>query len=451
MKFSLRHKSSGWLYPYIVPTGHLMLRGFLQKMYVNNREGVPTDKPVLLAANHPTAFIDPFLLCTHLDAPLYNMTRGDIFRKPLARNFLESINMFPVYRSRDGYNQRNRNDEVFDFCVAKLREDQVVTIYVEGEHHLEKRVRPIQKGVALIAFRALEEAGITELLIIPAGCNYVYGDQPRDTALVNIGQPIPVQAYAPAYRHDPKAAIAQLSADIESALRTVCFHIENPADDALAERLLELHRSDHPWQLLPIVEFKHPRFAAEKAVLDRLNDMPEPEKTALRTRVDAYFSALETAGTDDFSLCNAHQGHLAWALYFLLFFPAFMVGRISSWPVRATGRWAAGRFAKKREFKSSIWLGAGYVTGMFYYFLLAVVSLFTWNPRIIALAFALPALGWYGMHYREHFRRWWGMRRALALPNRNALLELRRGIIQPPLTSDTAVAATGVSSSTTNP
>lgn len=450
MKFSLRHKSSGWLYPYITPTGHLMLRGILQKMYVNNREGVPTDKPVLLAANHPTAFIDPFLLCTHLDAPLYNMTRGDIFRKPLARHFLESINMFPVYRSRDGFNQRNRNDEVFDFCVSKLREDQVVTIYVEGEHHLEKRVRPIQKGVALIAFRALEEAGITELQIIPAGCNYVYGDQPRDTALVNIGQPISVQAYAPAYRQDPKAAIAQLSADIESALRAVCFHIENPADTALAERLLELHRTDHPWRLLPIVEFNHPRFAGEKAVLDGLNDLREPEKTDLYTRVDAYFSALEQVGIDDFSLRNAHKGHLAWALYFLLLLPAFIVGRVSSWPVRAAGRWASAQFAKKREFKTSIWLAVGYLTGLLYYTLLAVVSLFTWSPRWIALAFALPALGWYGMHYREHFRRWWGMRRAQALPNRKALLDLHRRIQAP----DSSVAETGaasVSSSTINP
>ena len=58
----------------------------------------------------------------------------------------------------------------------------MVTIYVEGEHHLEKRVRPIQKGIVRIAFGACEKLGddLKDLQIIPVGVNYVAGDQWRD-------------------------------------------------------------------------------------------------------------------------------------------------------------------------------------------------------------------------------------------------------------------------------
>ena len=83
MKFSLRHQSTGAVYPFIVPIGgNSMFYGYMRKVHVHNREGVPSDKPVLIAANHPTAFVDPCLLCTYLDPPIYNMARGDIFQKP---------------------------------------------------------------------------------------------------------------------------------------------------------------------------------------------------------------------------------------------------------------------------------------------------------------------------------------------------------------------------------
>ncbi len=62
MKFSLRHRSTGTIYVVFEPGLHWAFRLFFRKIYLNNTYGVPTDKPVLLAANHPTAFVDPLLL-----------------------------------------------------------------------------------------------------------------------------------------------------------------------------------------------------------------------------------------------------------------------------------------------------------------------------------------------------------------------------------------------------
>ncbi|MFZ4634712.1 MAG: 1-acyl-sn-glycerol-3-phosphate acyltransferase [Saprospiraceae bacterium] len=425
MKFSLRHKSTGSAYPYLSQLSPAMYIGFFQKVYVNNQSRVVANRPVLLAANHPTAFVDPCLLCTYLDPPLYNMTRGDLFKKPLFRNLMESINMFPVYRTRDGFNQRHKNDAVFDFCVGKLKENQVVTIYVEGEHHLEKRVRPVHKGIALIAFRSYFEEGLTDLEIVPAGCNYVYGDKPRDSVMVNFGAPLYLRDYEQRYLEDANKASITLCADIEKALKGICYHVDDPADMELAEQQLELHRSNRGEGLLPVVQYNHPRFAQEKAVLDQLNALPADEKAGLRVRTAAYFAALNNAGLEDFALCNAKKGHWSWMLYFVLMFPVFLLGYITALPVLAASWGVTRRFVTKREFVTSVWMGVGFLFGLVYYGLWLIGCLISWNPWWIAFGLLMPLLGWYNMHYREHFGRWWSIRLARRHPDRAGLMALR--------------------------
>ncbi len=377
MKFGLRHQSTGITYRYISQVSYAMYYGFFRKIYVHNRHGVPSDKPVLLAANHPTAFVDPMLLCSYLDPPIYNMTRGDIFQKPFFRKLMEEVNMFPVYRVRDGFAGRDRNDEVFDYCIDKLHNRRVVTIYVEGEHHLEKRVRPTQKGIARIAFAAYERHQLEDLQIIPAGCNYVWGDRPRDEVMVNIGEPIFVKNYWDDYQRDPSGTIQRLCSDIEKALKSVCYHIEKTSDDDLAEQLLTLHRGDNPEPVLPAVVYNNRRFQQEKAVLERLNALSEFEKTTLSERTERYFAALKKAELDDAAMMNPRWGNWLWLGFFLIGFLPALIGWLGSLPFVKLAKYMADTKAKKREFYSSVRIGVGFLTGIPYYFLLFLICLFT--------------------------------------------------------------------------
>ncbi len=416
------------MYTFMTKSGHLMMRGFMRKMYVHNSHKVPSDKPVLLAANHPTAFIDPCLLCTFIDPPLYNMTRGDIFRKPIFRRMMESINMFPVFRMRDGYTSRDRNDEVFQFCRTKLGQKRVVTIYVEGEHHLEKRVRPIQKGIVRIAFDTFSSLQIPDLQIIPAGCNYMYGDCPRDEAMVMIGDPIWVRDYWEEYQRDPNTAAARLTADIETGLKAVCFHVADPQDDILAEQMLTLHRSDHPYSYWPIVEYHNRRFLTEKSVCDQVNTLEQPRKQALKERALQYFSALDQSGLTDAALRQPGQGAWWRLLYFGLLLAPFLAGYLTSLPIILLSKYVANKTVKKREFYSSVRMGAGLISGMLYYFLWFLACLITWNPWWIGFSLVMPVLGWFSMFYREAWSRWLGARTALQHSDRVHLLSLRAAI-----------------------
>lgn len=433
MKFSLYQQSTGKVYPFIVPIGgNCMIYGYMRKVYFNNRRGVPTDRPVLLAANHPTAFLDPFLLCTFLDPPIYNMTRGDVFEKPFYRKLLQSINMFPVFRVRDGYTGRDRNDEVFEYCIDKLYHKRVVTIYVEGEHHLEKRVRPVQKGIARIAFSAYERHQLDDLQIIPAGCNYVFGDRPRDEALVNIGQPIVVKEYWDEYQRDPAGAIHRLCNDIEVALRAVCYHVENQNDELLAERLLELHRSDHPEPPLPVYVYNATRFGREKELLNHLNDLSAAQRDALGQSAENYFNALQEADLEDSVLVNPQWGSWWWLVFFGLGFALWLIGYVSSWPLVRLCQYIADTKVRKREFYSSVRMGAGLLFGTPYYLILILACLFTGQPIWIALGLSLLLLGWFAQFYMDMWKRWSATRRAANHPQRAALLRIRSEIPKVP-------------------
>jgi glycerol-3-phosphate O-acyltransferase/dihydroxyacetone phosphate acyltransferase len=402
-----------------------MYRAFFRNIYINNRERVPLGKPVLLAVNHPTAFLEPFLLCTYLDPPLYNMARGDIFRKPWVRKVLYSLNMFPVFRAKDGYTGRNRHDDMLRFCYERLRASQVVSVYVEGMNHLEKHVRPVQRGVAAIAFHALVEDGLDDLVIVPAGCNYVWGERARDTAFVNIGEPIEVRAFRALHEEQPRKAMNDLCAAVEAALKSLCYHVEDTRDFKLAEDLLTLHRSDAAYPALPVVQFDHLRFWREKAVLDTLNTASEADKSQWSTALKAYNKALKTAGLDDYSVVGAPRWRWAWALYFLAFFPVFAIGRITSFPVMAVAKTITRAVVRRKEFISSVWLASGYLFGMLYYLTLLVLAIALGGFLHGIIAILLPALGWYAMLYREHFLRWWGMGRAWMSGKRAVLMALR--------------------------
>ncbi len=405
-----------------------MLWALFRKVHVNNRHGVPIDKPVLLAANHPTAAIEPYLLTVFLDPPIYNMTRGDIFRRPFFRKFMEQINMFPVFRKRDGYQEKDRNDGVFEFCIEKLRQNRIVTIYVEGEHHLEKRVRPSQKGIARIAFAAYEKHRNDELQIIPAGCNYAFGDRWRDEAFMNIGEPLLIRDYWPDYQRDPGGTMLRLCRDIETALKKVCYHLDKEEDDELADQLLTLYRSNNPQSIWPFTSYDDQRFLEEKAILNRLNTMPTGQKSSLREQSAKYFNALKKAGLTDDALQNPGWGSLAWLLFLLPGALPALAGYIAGRPVGWPSTWVANNKIRKREFYTSVIVSIGLIGGLIYVPLTLLIALLSWKATWISAALLMPLLAWFFLIYRDILLRWWAARRATAHPERRHLLQLRQGI-----------------------
>jgi glycerol-3-phosphate O-acyltransferase/dihydroxyacetone phosphate acyltransferase len=121
------------LYAFVRPLAKIGISIFFRRIYLTHTENIPKNKPVILACNHPTAFLEPCILACFLDRPLYYLVRGDYFDKPIYNFLLRALHMLPVYRRRDGdYSRIKDNFATFDACFDTLKKNKTLTIYPEG-------------------------------------------------------------------------------------------------------------------------------------------------------------------------------------------------------------------------------------------------------------------------------------------------------------------------------
>ncbi|MCC7244125.1 MAG: 1-acyl-sn-glycerol-3-phosphate acyltransferase [Saprospiraceae bacterium] len=396
-----------------------------RKIHVNNSEGIPVNSPVILAANHPTAFIDPIFFTINFAPPVYNMTRGDVFEKPFMDWLFRQFNMFPVYRKRDGYSQGNRNDSVFEYCKERMRQRNVVNIFVEGEHHLDKRVITLQKGFARIAFGSYTDLKQEDLQIIPVGCAYHDGVRMRDIARINVGQPIFVKDYFPAAETEPAFAINRLCNDVRGALKQLCYHIENKMDDQLADQLLMLHQSDHYESPIGCISHNHPAFNSERLLLESLNKMDEASKGELKTACQNYFEELQKVKLTDSAIVQPEFTSMNRTLLVILGFVPFIVTWLLTYPVRLLVRILSKKLVKKPEFHTSAVLGLTFLLGLFYSMTGIIAGYIMDNFKLIMLFLTSPMSGIYTLIYEDLAKEWLQGFKAKTHPHREKLLAMR--------------------------
>lgn len=420
-----------WIYNIIAPETRLLMRGLLRQVYFSNRKNLPQKAPVILAVNHPTGFVDPLVLIAYLPRPIFNMTRGDLFKKPVPRYLMYKSNMFPVYRMREGFTDTKRNEEVFDWCSEMLAKNQLLAIYVEGNSAHEKRLRPLQKGAARIALTAFEKNRQADLQIIPIGANYSYAEQARGEAMFEVGEPIFVQDYFETWHQNPAQAIADLTAEIETRLRKQIIEIKLPADEKLAEQLFELYRNERFNPFAAHFSTENHRLRDEISIASHLNNLSEPVKNQLAETVDDWFNLLKSLKLTDLGLVQPKWGSQAWLFLFISGFLPALIGKIMTWPPAAFTHWIARKKVRNIEFRSSVLMGVGFVSFLFFWFLpILIVSICSGKASWVAFALLLPLLGYYSMLYFEQVSYWKEARKARQLPEgeRQKLLSKRTEI-----------------------
>lgn len=113
--------------------------------------------PLLLTANHPNALMDAIIIGAMFKKPVHFLTRGDVFNKNWKRKLLAKLNMIPIYRIRDGYENLHLNQYAFDKSHAVLKNNGIVLIFIEGACKHTHELQPFKKGAARIAFRCWKE------------------------------------------------------------------------------------------------------------------------------------------------------------------------------------------------------------------------------------------------------------------------------------------------------
>jgi len=170
---------------------------YYSKIQVIGKENLPKNKAILIVANHQNALIDPILIATQLNLKPYFLTRASIFKNPIVAKLLDFIRMIPVFRVRDGIENMAKNQETFDRSTQILSNKKSILIFGEGNHSLQRNLRPLRKGFARIVVKTLENDPDLDLVILPVGINYSNHKKSGSKVCLIIGKPFSPKDHFP--------------------------------------------------------------------------------------------------------------------------------------------------------------------------------------------------------------------------------------------------------------
>lgn len=263
---------------------------------------MPPGGPLLLSCNHPMAFSEACLLACFLERPLHFLVRGDVF-KPGWVWFFNGTNQIPIYRFRDGFSNMRRNAESFSRAHQALKDGKVIMIFPEGNTRMQKKLSPLQKGAARLAFGAYSEKQVDDIRILPVGVNYSDGKSFRSDVMIKIGDPLRLADYINLYESDLNEGVRSLTADLYQSMLPLVIHIDKSEDEKLANKIFSLYgflNSDSTW---PILDKSESRFDMEKKIAKRINALSEPAKSdLLKLTAHPYVLTNKRSGKNYFML-----------------------------------------------------------------------------------------------------------------------------------------------------
>lgn len=389
------------------PLVTLTFKIYFKKIYHIGGENIPKDKPVILSINHPTAFFEPTIMaCTFPEHDFYFITRGDVFRKDFFRRVCESLLMIPIYRFKDGFDNLRKNETSMNIITDLLGEGKKIQIFSEGGTETIKRLRPLQKGLARMAFDAYKKHGHQDLQIVPVG--FTYGDphHPRNEVMVKIGEAIPLSNYYDLYAQNPAKAVNQVTADVQKAMRPCLVHIERDEDLAVSEQLFTLYRNSFPQAVFPIVQRSERRLLAHQEMADNLAQLNDNQRLELEEKTTSYFSKLEKEGLKDLAVAQPHHANFKNLLVLIIGFIPFVVGWFCHGLPNMYAKKVRDTKVKYLEFRGPVRAGVSAGAMVIQYLILFVLAIIISNWAFWTFLFILPFLGFYSVIYVDLLRNY---------------------------------------------
>lgn len=210
---------------------------YFRRIKTYNLQNLPKDESVLILCNHQNALLDALLIATTSNRFVHFLTRASVFKKSLVDKFLRSLQMLPVYRIRDGWNNLTKNNEIFENCSYLLVNKEAVVIFPEGSHNLKRAVRPLSKGFTRIVFETLDKSPDTELKLLPVGLNFKHAKDFKDSVSIYFGEPFLANSYL---SDNFSQATINLKQDVQSKISELTTNIPLESYDETLQKLEEL-------------------------------------------------------------------------------------------------------------------------------------------------------------------------------------------------------------------
>lgn len=422
-----------------------LISGFYHRLYYRKlvlkfKEKIPAGKPVIFALNHQNALMDALAIVYTIPRQVVFMARADIFRKKTTASLLYFFKILPAYRIRDGFHSVDQNKGVFKEVISAIEYNRPVAILPEGNHHGEKRLRPLKKGAARLALLA-EEANEFKLgvSIVPVGVDYSNYFNPGSDLLIVFGDPMYANDYREQYLQNPTLAINSLTNDLAVAMKKVMIDIGSEEHYNTLKTAVDLYSIDElKRQKLPCTPWNS--FRVKKEISDKLVEKimgKEPEIRSLKESVDSYLEKLEKHGLRDRQVASSGAGPVS--LFFntlisLFLLPIHLYGMILNYlPYRLPVY--LSRNIKDVHFISSVRFVYGMLFFFGWYLVLIALSFIIFSPVLLSLAIivSLPAAGMFSFYYYRNLLKMRGDFRWMRLRWKNKkefdeMLQMRENV-----------------------
>ncbi len=341
------------------------------------------DTAGIFAPDHQNSFQDTLVLTSGVDRDFipFSMARSDVFGNVFTP-ILRWMRMRPVYRRQDGIvDVATANASGFEEIVKVLSKGEKMSIYPEGNHGRDRRLRPLKKGFARIGFQAEEANDFSlGLLIYPVGITYWEHLYPGADVLVKFGAPIPVSGFIDLYREHPDRAYLALKNELFDQLKQLIHHIQ-------AGPWYDIINAVRAWAGPALLRRRgvvhddlNLRLQAEQRVIQELEgkaDESNAEWQGFADAVQAYEAALASVYvTDEEVDRDVNDPVKMWmqGLGLFLIFPVYASGYLANiFPYWASERAAVSIF-KDDQFHSSIRYAGTLLLQPLYWLMLFVMA-----------------------------------------------------------------------------
>lgn len=405
-----------------------LLKLFYKKVEVCGLEKVDPKKPIIFAPNHQNALLDALLLVTSLKQQPIFLARADIFEKPILVRIFRFFKMLPVYRIRDGFDTLKKNEEIFDECVQALSDHSTLILFPEGNHAGLKRIRPLKKGLARIAFEAEARNDFKlGLQVIPVGIDYYDYRKFRSKVSVIFGDPIEMQAFKEVYEENQQVGLRQLNMAITDGIKPHMIEIPWPETYDFIMKIRDIFGERYHKKFGNGKRGLLDKFSSHKKLISTLGkyfEEHQDEIESINSKMDFYLKKVKEYNFRDHVFARAPYSLFSLflrSILMLVLLPVYLFGAINNYIIFKVPDWFTTKKIRDAMFRSSIAYGSAFLVllPILYAIQTTIVAIFTptWWIPVLYLLSLIPA-GLFAIHYSFWYKKLVAMWRFSRLDSR---------------------------------
>jgi 1-acyl-sn-glycerol-3-phosphate acyltransferase len=389
----------------------IALRIFFRKIEVTNLEALPKTGPMIVAANHPSTFMDASVVSSFLHQKPRFLVKASLFNTAFSKWLLTNMRAIPVQRAQDSPDGTVDTSFLFSKCYDRLADGDTILIFPEGVSMHGRQLHKIKTGAARIALGA-EAANDFKLgvKIVTIGLNYSNPRLFRSDLYLTIKESIEVSDWKEQYLQDERIASDSLTEKIKEQLHEQIIITQDADEDNLLQQIEDVYKG----RLLEKFDWDpkdaEANFQASKGLEQALRYFKETDTDRvadLKNKLENYFHNLDQMRLQDNLFENSKerrsffQAGLKHLMYLILGFSVWLYGLLNNYLPYTLPSRLAYLITKEEGYIAPIMMFIGMLTFPLFY------SLQIWGIQqymgigwlTILYALSLPLTGFFTLAY----------------------------------------------------